>query len=202
MEATEAMTVRWSTQDTSTGEWQKQFWNPGTWLQSPDCLDGHQPPRGGLSVCSESLPAVPRETDSQQPRKGTENKAFHAPRSFDISHILQWSLTEGQIYTTICHANSHWKDWCWSSNALVTRCEEPAHWKRPWCWERVKAGGQQRMRWLDGITDSMGMNVSKLLETVEDREAWWAAVHGATKRGTQLSNWTTATTHTMFSARL
>ena len=39
----------------------------------------------------------------------------------------------------------------------------------------------QRMRWLDSITDSMGMNLSKLQETVKDREAWYAAVHGVTK---------------------
>ena len=39
--------------------------------------------------------------------------------------------------------NIHWKDWCWSwsSNTLATRCEEPPHWKRSWCWERLRAGG-------------------------------------------------------------
>ena len=82
--------------------------------------------------------------------------------------------------------NIHWKDWCWSWNAhtLATWCEELTHWKRTWCWERLKAGGEGDDRgwddWMASLTWWTWVWVG------DGQGAWHAAVHGVAKGRTRL----------------
>ena len=73
--------------------------------------------------------------------------------------------------------NVHWKDWCWSwnSNTLATWYEELTHLKRPWCWERLKAGGEGDDRWWDGW---MASPTQWIWVWVNSRSWWWTGRPG------------------------
>ena len=78
------------------------------------------------------------------------------------------------------------------SNTLATWCKELTHWKRPWCWERLRAGGEGDDRGWDGwmASPTWWIWVWVDSELVMDREAWSAVVHGVAKSWTRLSDWT------------
>ena len=71
----------------------------------------------------------------------------------------------------------HWKDWCWrwSSNTLATWCEEPTHWKKRWCWERLKAEGEKGKRGWDGWMASL---TQRTWVWVNFRSWWWTGKIG------------------------
>ena len=89
--------------------------------------------------------------------------------------------------------NFHWKDWCciWNSNTLATWCEELTN--KTLMLGKIEGRRrreQQRMIWLDVITNSMDMSLSRLPQLVMDREVWRAVIHGVSKIQTGLSDWT------------
>ena len=90
--------------------------------------------------------------------------------------------------------NIYSKDWCWSwsSNTLATSCKEPISWKRPWCWERLKTGGEGDDRGWDGWMVSL----TQWTWVWASSGTWWwtgrpgVPVHGVSKSWTRLSDWT------------
>ena len=111
-----------------------------------------------------------------------------------VSLLFHQEYTSNGISLVVqCLGNIHWQDqcWSWSASTLATWCEELTHWKRPWCWERLRAGGGVgNTDSKDGITDSVDMSLSKLWEIVKDRKPGVVQPMGWQSR-TQPSNWTT-----------
>ena len=87
--------------------------------------------------------------------------------------------------------NTHWKAWSWSSNTLATWWEEPPHWKRLWCWERLRTKEEGDDR---GWNEWMASSTQWTWIWANSGRQWRigrAAVHGVTKSQTWLSDWTT-----------
>ena len=108
----------------------------------------------------------PRQHIKNQRRYFANNDLYSQSYVFSSSHVWMWELDYKEswvpknwcFWTVVLEKtqksvlNIHWKDWCrsWSSNTLATWCEELTHLKRPWCWERLKAGGEGHDRGKDG----------------------------------------------------
>ena len=109
---------------------------------------------------------------------------------------VPWTATRSnQSILKEINLNIHWKYWCWSWTSILWDLMQGANSLAKTLMlvntEGRRRSGQQSIRLLDGIIDSMDMSLSKVWKIVQDRESWHAAVHGVTKSQTGLSDWIT-----------
>ena len=143
-----------------------------------------------------------KSTDITLPTKGPSSQSYGFSNShvwmWELDYQKSWTLKNWCFWTVVLEKtwesleqqgdptsqcerksalNIHWKDWCWScnSNPLATWCKELTHWKRPWCWERLKAGGEGGNRgwdsWMASLTQWTWVWVTS-------RSWWWTGKPG------------------------
>ena len=125
------------------------------------------------------FPVVMYECESW-PIKKTERRRTDAFELWCWRRLLRvpWTATRSnQSILRRSVLSVHWKDWCWSwnANAWATWCKELTHWKRPWCWERLKAGGEGDDREWDGC---MASPTQWTWVWVNSRSWWWTGRPG------------------------
>ena len=187
------------------------------WSKSP-CPSPRDLPNPGIEPSSLTSPALAGEFfTTRPPGKSLYFICSINSVDFSSSHVHMWELDVKMAERRRIDA---FKLWCWRrSNQSILKEISPAYsleglmlklklqyfghlmWRANWLEKTPMLGkiegrrrrGQQRMRWLAGITNWIVMNLSKLWELVMGREAWSATVHGVTKSQTRLNKWTTKT---------